>query len=37
MNNSDAFYLVNQIVNNPKYKPYLSIVKGIRNGIVCVY
>ena len=33
-NGSDLFFIVNQIVNNPKYKPYLAIIKGIRNGLV---
>ena len=26
--------LLNQLVNDPKYKPLLAIIKGIRNGIV---
>lgn len=32
---ADNFYVIaNQIVNNPKYKPLLAIIKGVRNGIM---
>jgi hypothetical protein len=29
-----AFLILNRIVNDPKYKPLLAIIKGVRNGIV---
>lgn len=29
-----ALVVLNQIVNDPKYKPILVLLKGIRNGIV---
>lgn len=32
MSDTTAFILVNQLINNPKYKPLLVLIKGIRNG-----
>jgi peroxisomal membrane protein 4 len=26
--------LINSIINNPNYKDYFSIIKGLRNGII---
>ena len=33
----NVFMIVNHLVNNPTYRPLLSLIKGIRNGIVLVY
>ena len=31
---ASLFIVVNRIVNDPSYRPILSLIKGIRNGIV---
>lgn len=36
MSDSALYALANQIVNNPSYRPLLTIVKGVRNGLVLV-